>query len=698
MLLKKTVIISLLISLCGVLTVWAADGRVYIEANRAIYNKRKSEFFAYGSCLIRNGIYTIKSDRIYFNRSTYLAKFWGHILIEDNKGNWVKGSYAQINLNTYKGFINNALMFVKSNGMYIKAKKAIMLSKTRFAVEDAILTSCGCPGCTGLKGSPDWSVTAKHTKIVTDRYLIAYPVVFRIKRLPVFFSPVIERNLSKKRKTGFLSPSFGYSTIKGVKYEQPFFINISPSQDVTLSPFLYTKLGYGISALYRFYWTANSMGNWRVTLFKEKHPYNGEKKRIRVYINSWQYATFTDRLSAFYSLNLVNDRNNLRVINRDSISLASDRYTKSTARLTYTTPAYSFGIYGYYYQDLISQNNRGTLQKLPQIEFNLTNRKLYKNLTLDLSEVATNNFRIEGPRGYSNDLTGFLSYPFKISAINFVPSVGVHELYAYWKIAPYKKHFSRRSFIPEYDLNIKTSLFKIFWLTPGGLAFKHIITPSLSYQYIPQRDQSKFPDFVSTYPKTDMVTLSLENRIIMRRKVNSSLSYREILYFKLSQAYDFTKSTGTPFPPLYTEIRFKPFEWLSLSSKSNFSTKYGVFMYSDETVAANFLKEGASISYLMTRNPIDRKRVTENMKYKLFFYPSNSLYTYVEAERNILNHYFTRKQMGFMYTANCWSIGMDIYQKQIPEENADGTYTRRKDTGFWITLTLKGLLRIKKAY
>ncbi len=697
--LKRSLYLLSLFILLVAIPAWA-DNAIRIEADKVIYNKKTETYIASGNCVIQNETYTIKSDNATFNRNNYLATLTGNILIEDSDGDWIRASSAQINLSTYRGLIKNATMFIKSNGFYIKAKTIRMLSKMRFQVEDALLTSCNCPLCLDKQGYPDWSITAKHTRIVRNRYIIAYPVVFRVKRMPVIFAPVVERNLSKKRKTGFLSPAIGYSTLKGTKYEQPFFINISPSQDITLSPFIYTKKGYGITALYRFYWTKDSKGNWHITVFDEKKGYNGERKRIRVYIKAWQYANFTSRLSSYYSLNLVNNRNNLRVLNKDSISLASDRYTKSTAGITYTAPGYSFGIYGYYYQDLVAENNKETLQKLPQIQFNLTNRKLYKNLTLDLSETATNNFRIEGARGYSNDLTAFLSYPFKLDAFSIVPSIGAHQLYAYWKIAPQKEHYSRRSFIPNYNIAIKTSLFRVFNLEKrsGIVALKHILTPSISYHYIPERDQTKFPDFVNEYSKTNIIQLSLENRLLAKEKNKNSISYREMLYLKIAQSYDFTKSSGGPFPPLYEELRFSPFGWLNLDSKSHFSTRLGMFTDSDNSIGINLGSVGTSVSYLMMRDSSNHSRVDENIKYKLFFYPSKSLYTYIEAERNVLDHYFTKKRIGFMYNSNCWGIGIDVYENQIPIENSDGTYTRKKDTGFWITLSLKGLLTIKRAY
>jgi len=678
------------------------ENTVHIKADNIIYNKKLNVYYAKGHCVIYTQAYTIKSNAASYFKNSSLAQVEGNVTIENKKGDWIKGSSGTINTSTFKGFIDNATMFIKSDDIYIKAKRIIMNSKEKYYISEGTITGCKCPQFIrgNPKAHPKWSIWAKNTYVVKNDYIFSYPVVFKARNIPLFFSPVLSRSLANKRKTGFLFPALGYSSKDGIKYVQPFFINISPSQDVTLKPFINTFSGYGLESQYRFYWTKHSKGKWDITLFKEKKPYGtSDNKKLRVYTKAVQQADLAQYGNFSYDINIVNNKDNLRVLNRDNIEISSDRYTTSKAFYSITKGVYSLNINGYFYQDLIADNNRETLQKLPEIKFDITNKKLWNNLTLDFDQTATNNFRIEGNRGYSSSTTGFLSYPFKISYFSIVPKIGAHELYAYWENAPSNNHFSRRSFIPEYSINTKTSLYRVFTTnnTDGLVALKHTVNPSLTYTYIPQRDQSKFPDFVSEYSKTNNINFTLENILTTKNRDNSTISYREFFYNKISQEYDFTKEYHTPFPPLYEETRFSPLTYLSFASKAHFSTYKGMFTDSDEEININTKTKGASFGYVMSRDS-NYKINNESAKATLYLYPIKNLYTYVYVERSLNEGYYPQKKVGFMYNEDCWGIGLDLYVNRIAEENSDGTYSRRKNIGFWVTISLKGIGTVKKQY
>ncbi len=678
-----------------------AETIIHVKADSITRYKKINSYFAKGNCLIYDDTYKLTGDKAQFNKLTYIADIEGNVNLTDNSGNWIKGTRGIFNFSSYRGFIDNAVMFIKSDELYIKAKRIIISDKNKYYVDNAVITGCKCDKF--LKGDknahPKWSIKAKHNYIVKGDYIFSYPVTFKARNVPVFFTPFLTKNINTKRKSGFLFPSLGYSSKNGFKYEQPFFWAISDSQDATITPFTYGRAGYGLFSEYRFYWTKNSKGKWNVTLFKEKKSYGKstvKKKRLSIKatqnVDLKKYGTFS------YDLNLVNDKDNLRVINNDNMELTSSRYTKSTASYYVSKNEYSLGINSYYYQDLIAENNKSTLQTLPEIKFSIVNKKLWKNLTLDLSDTASNNFRIKGKRGYDNNLTAALSYPFKISYFSIVPKIGEHYLYAYWKDTNLNKKYSERAFIPFYSIEAKTGIEGIF-LNNNKSGFKgvrHTMTPSLKYQYIPYR-KYKFPDFVSTYSKTNTVTATLENTVTGKYINDSKADYRELLYNKISQDYDFAKANHIPFPPIYEETRLSPFKDITFSSKAHFSTYKGMFKDSDEDLNLTFNNYGISAGYIMSRDT-NYKRVDESLKSKVFIYPIKKLYLYAYIEKSIFNHYYPQRKLGFMYNEDCWGIGLDLYVNEIPEEQDNGDYERRKNTGFWLTFVLKGIGEIKRQY
>ncbi len=680
---------------------YAKSSPVHIEANHVSYNKKLSTYYAYGHTKIYNINYTLEADKVSYNDNTSIAEAKGHVLIKDKNGNWIKGSYAVINYSNYKGYINNAVLFVKSNHIYIRAKKIVLLGRNNYFIKNGSLTSCNCPEFVNFntKAHPKWTIESHKTYVVRNDYIISYPVILKARGFPVLFVPFVERNLNKKRKTGFLMPQIGISSVNGFKYIQPFFINLSNSEDITLYPFTYSAKGNGIRGQYRFYWTKYSKGEWNVTLFKEKTPYvNSTHKKTRINLKAKQYADFQRYGYFSYDINIVNNKDNLRVIDMSNLEISSDRYTTSQASYYLNYKEYFFSLYGQFYQDLISEDNRNTLQKMPVLKFGLINKKIYRNLTVDFSQTVSNDFRVRGARGIYTDSTGFLSYPFKLLYFSITPKVGAHEIYSRWEYAPSDKHTTRRAFIPDYNLSVSTSIYGIFLNNnkSGFLGIKHTIKPTISYQYIPERSQ-EFPDFVSTYEKTNLITFTLENILTGKFSNGETPSYREIFYNRITAYYDFSKQYHSSFPPVYEETTIKPFTFLTISSQAHYFFKKHIFLDSAENMKIGNNRAGLEVGYTMSRDSY-YKLADESVSSKIYFYPIKQLYLYASFERSLHYSYFPSRKIGFLYQEDCWGIGVDFYYTRSPEEQSDGSYETHLDKGFWITFNLTGLFSIKRQY
>ncbi|WP_025270220.1 LPS-assembly protein LptD [Hippea sp. KM1] len=681
-----------------------SDGVIHIKADHVSYSKQLNTYYAYGHCLIYDENYTLKADKVSYNTKTYIATAKGHVVLSDRNGNWIKGSYAVLNYSTYKGYIKKALLYSTNNGygLYIRAKRIVVYSKDRYFIKSGTITTCKCDDFINFKNrhSPKWTISASNTYVIKDDFMFAYPVVFKIKKAPVLFSPFFYKSLDKERRTGFLFPQLGSSSINGFEYIQPFFINLSKSQDITLYPFTYSKKGNGLRVQYRFYWTRHSKGEWNITVFKEKTPYKGrQNKKTRLNIKAEQYADFGKYGTLSYDINVVNHKNNLRVVNLNKIEEASDRYTTSKASYYISKDNYYLSLYGEYNQDLISDNNKETLQRLPVVKFGLINKKLYKNLTLDFSQTISNNFRIKGERGIASDTTAFLYYPMKVSYFNITPKAGFHQLYSHYKNAPSDKTYTEKAFIPDYIITASTTINGIFLNnnTEGFKGLKHTIKPTLEYEYIPYRDQSNFPDFVNTYSKTNLITFRLENTLTAKFIKKLKANYRDIVYNKIEIQYDFAKKYNSPFPPIYEETILKPFEFLTIHSQAHYFFKKHLFTSSSEDLDVHLNRFGFSIGHSMSRD--DNYKLTDDtINGKVYLYPIKNLYIYASANKSTIHDYYPSKKIGFLYQEDCWGIGLDLYFNREAEEQEDGSYKTVLNKGFWITLNLTGLFSIKKQY
>ncbi len=83
--------------------------------------------------------------------------------------------------------------------------------------------------------------------------------IMRFKDVPIFYTPYISFPLGDERKSGVLFPSLGHSGSNGFELEVPYYFNLAPNYDLTLTPGMLTARGVQLAEDFR-YLTANSHG------------------------------------------------------------------------------------------------------------------------------------------------------------------------------------------------------------------------------------------------------------------------------------------------------------------------------------------------------------------------------------------------------------------------------------------------------
>jgi len=109
--------------------------------------------------------------------------------------------------------------------------------------------------------NPTWRVKASH--IVLDKNSgrgYATHARLLVKDIPVLYFPYINFSIDRQRKTGFLWPTVGGSNKWGPYFRTPFYWNMAPNYDMTITPGLLTKRGVLLSDEFR-YLTSTSEGD-----------------------------------------------------------------------------------------------------------------------------------------------------------------------------------------------------------------------------------------------------------------------------------------------------------------------------------------------------------------------------------------------------------------------------------------------------
>jgi LPS-assembly protein len=109
-------------------------------------------------------------------------------------------------------------------------------------------------------GNEDWMLQASSIDLDTAAQSgVGKHVLMRFKDVPIFYTPYISFPLGDERKSGLLFPEFGHSTTNGYQLQVPYYFNLAPNYDLTLTPGILSARGVQLGAEFR-YLTAGSHG------------------------------------------------------------------------------------------------------------------------------------------------------------------------------------------------------------------------------------------------------------------------------------------------------------------------------------------------------------------------------------------------------------------------------------------------------
>ncbi len=99
--------------------------------------------------------------------------------------------------------------------------------------------------------------------------------------VPLLYLPWLSFPLSNERKSGFLFPSIGNTSINGVQLSVPYYWNIAPNVDFTFQPILYSKAGIDLGGDFR-QMTESQRGELEWNYLPYDKAYGASRSRVQL--------------------------------------------------------------------------------------------------------------------------------------------------------------------------------------------------------------------------------------------------------------------------------------------------------------------------------------------------------------------------------------------------------------------------------
>ncbi|QLZ61419.1 LPS assembly protein LptD [Citrobacter freundii] len=163
-------------------------------------------------------------------------------------------------------------------------------------LENGSFTSC-------LPGSNTWSVVG--SEVIHDReeqVAEIWNARFKLGPVPVFYSPYMQLPVGDKRRSGFLIPNAKYSSNNYFEFYLPYYWNIAPNMDATITPhYMHRRGGVMWENEFRYLSQAGTglmefdyLNSDKV--YDDEHPKDDNSRRWLFY---WQHAGVMDQVWRF---------------------------------------------------------------------------------------------------------------------------------------------------------------------------------------------------------------------------------------------------------------------------------------------------------------------------------------------------------------------------------------------------------------
>lgn len=702
-----------------------ANGAVIIEGDRLEIQLGQS-LTALGNTSLKAGGNIILGDRIEFDEQNRMTHSSGHASIESNDS-LVKGPSFHLNLDESTGEMPNASFFMYKplinlsplgnlgeriygqkpeinndllSGVIDRNMKPIngemqslIPNDNKDSVEPKKVSSRGDAQMLFFEGqskkrllksryttceadSDDWYIKSGQLKIDDEtKTAVATNATVEFKGVPILYTPWINFPYANQRKSGLLAPTWGTTTKSGFEVLLPFYWNISPNMDATVSTRELSKRGIQYAGEFR-YLEENFSGLDNIEILpsdemKQKDRYFARIKHQQNFGSGWTGGIDVARVSdSQYFSDL-----STHIITTSQVNLLQQ------ANINYSGEIWQFGALAQKYQTL--DNLSYAYERLPQLTLNGSKEWDWGGMTRVQNQLV----RFEANQNSKFDITSAtrfstypsISFPMNQSYGYITPKLGLN--YTRYNLDNISSSPMQYGKVINYDKTADRTL-PIFSLDSGlfferdtnirNRSFTQTFEPRLFYVYIPYQNQSHLPVFDTGLTDLNMGTLFIENqysggdRINNANQLSASISSRIIdadtgeqrLAATIGQRFYFDdQKVGLPNEVLRsgTSSDFVASATAHLVNKFNLDAAWQYNTDTGDTIKANF---GArynptpgkvlNFGYRFTKDNLDQ--VNMSTQWPL----GNRFYGLARLNYSLRDKSFIENIGGIEYDAGCW--------------------------------------------
>jgi LPS-assembly protein len=292
---------------------------VFVSGQR-INARTDLELVIEGEASLRKQGLTVRAQRIEYDQSQDTIQAQGQVKIT-REGNVFEGPSLNLQADSFRGKFSHPSYSLLKGGGHGEASEIEFIDAQRAVIRNATYTTCArVPGPSWL---PEWVLKAASLQVnEEDNSIQAKDLQLRFKDVPILAAPSLTFPLSSARQSGLLAPLIGIDTVSGIEVSSPYYWNIAPNRDATLTTTVMSKRGVALDSEFRYLET-DSQGQARLNMM----PNDSLRQQSRWGLSAQHIGgidtgnSVLGRLGVNVNLNRVSDDNYWRDFPRAGLSL-----------------------------------------------------------------------------------------------------------------------------------------------------------------------------------------------------------------------------------------------------------------------------------------------------------------------------------------------------------------------------------------
>ncbi|MDD5543850.1 MAG: LPS assembly protein LptD [Acidobacteriia bacterium] len=537
----------------------------------------------------------------------------------------VDGSRLKMNMISKTGVIFDAKGIARPD-LYFEGREIHKIGENTYKLIDGTVTAC--------KGDvPRWSFKAKSATVNVEKSVFMHDAMFRVKKVPVFFSPYLAAPVTKReRQTGFLIPSTGSSTQKGRTFSDAFFWAINRSADLLFTGEYFSSRGWAQEIQFRARPSAENFISVFGFHVNDRQGQGGQTAKVGASYN------FANGFRAVADVNYVSSLTFRQVFGETFNSIVlPDQISQLFLTRNSGETSLNFSVAR---DETFYPQGAVTLRRFPSAEFSIQPH-LYAHLPFYFSmDSSVDGIHRTDPNfetanvSQRFDFAPRITFPIKnFLGGYFTPSLELRDTVyreRLHSVKPVQEMLNRLT--GEFRLDFKGFALEHIYEHKGGWfgdRFKHVIEPEVSYRIVrgaTDIDQIIRFDENDVLVNTQEIEYGITNRIFARRDSGSGQA-REILSWKIAQKYYFDPTLGGAvvagrrnvfdalqdltgfafadgprrFSPLVSLVRFNPRENFSADFQTDYDTRLHQMRNASVTSTIYDSRGFLALTYFVTR-------------------------------------------------------------------------------------------------